>query len=159
MGLPVNVTGAARPAITPQVLGVLAGDVRINGDLTTATDQPLLYLRVCIQAGDDVTAAANLQAGGPDVFIVQPGGDIDIEVDRAITMVHLIGVGSAAAPADYTGGSYVASINDTVANFLAQLARFEFLSSDAVKRVRISMSNTYASGLTARAYIQGVSYA
>lgn len=48
------------------------------------------YLKVCVNPGDDVTAATRLANGYPEVFFVYAGETLEIESDTAITEVYAI---------------------------------------------------------------------
>lgn len=157
--IPIEDSPTPRAPVTPTINGVPTPEVLISGDLSTA-DQPLIMVRYTLNPGDKLTASGALKAGAPYVEWLMPGEAVAVKTDTPIRQIALIGVGSGAQPADYTGGSYVCSASETdQTDWLAQLALFEFLGSETVLEVRLILSDTYSSGLAGRLKVQGIDYA
>lgn len=158
----INVEDKPTPryVVCPTIAGVPTPEIECDGDLTTATDQPPLYWRVTINPGDDPTGAAALLNGQPEVMVVLCGDTLSIgPTDVAITSVHAVAVGSAALPADYTGGAYIISKAETdAADALAQRAKWEFAESYDVREVILTASAVFSTYYS-RLICQGVSYA
>lgn len=165
-----------RYLVTPEIAGTPVPDKLVDG-VGTASLIPY-YLRATIMTnggGDDVTAAFRLQNGYPDVKICYPGGDeieFDVSNDRLddgspvnILRVYWIVVGNTsagpltAAPANYTGNeSIIASTETDAADWQAQMIRDVYSADDAVRKVRISMSDILATNF-AYVHREGTSYA
>lgn len=159
MGMPVSQTATPRNLASGLVSGVATQEIALNGDLTTATDQPIIGLRVVVNAGDDVAAAQSLATGIGCTFLT-PDSVATLNLQAGATAVYVLGIGSAATPADYAGGACVQSVNDTSTTAaLANLRRFDFSSLDVVKTLRVGLTATWASGLSARAFVEGYSHA
>lgn len=158
--LPVEESPRPRYRVTPTIATVPTAEIECDGDLTTATDQPPLYWRIVVNPGDDPTGAASLLNGQPEVLTLQPGDTRTIgPTNVAITEVHAIAVGSAALPADYSGGAYIISKAETdPADALAQRAKFVFSSVDDVREVEVSSSAVFGTYYM-RLIVSGVSYA
>lgn len=156
--LEVGLAALPRVAVVPTALGAAKSEWVVDADLATATDQPILYLRVVLDASDDVTAA-NALLTGVGALHVLPGTEKTFTLNAGATRCYMIAVGSAAIPADYTGGAGVISINETdVTDALAQMFFFDIDSRDEVRTVRIGMTPTYNSGLSAVIYVEAFSH-
>lgn len=129
---------------TPTINGATAGVIQVDG-VGTASFVPN-YVLVTVNPGDDVTAAARLKAGYPECKLLSPGDALEISALSAITAVYMVAIdATAAAPANYTGNAYVMAKADTsAANWLAQMCRLDFSSTDDVRKVVISTSPVYA---------------
>jgi hypothetical protein len=157
--MPVSIASTPRYLVTPQRSGTYTSEIALNGDLTTATDQPIIGLRVLVDPGDDVTAADALLSGA-GCRVITPDSSLTLDLAAGCKAIYVIGIGSAAIPADYTGGAFVISINETdSADALAQLCRFDLNYLDTVKTVTISLSATWSSGLAARVFMEAYSHA
>lgn len=157
MGMPVTLQGASRSIISPMVLGLDASDILFNGDLTSATDQTIAYVRVYYEQTDDVSAATALLSGA-DCITILPGSaptELD-DLPAAIANVWVCAFSGAGVPANYTGGAGVVNVGGAVADVLANMIRCEFLSADLVKGLRITVPDTWNSGLTTRARVEGL---
>lgn len=165
----IRVTGAAseemavaaipRISSVPTILNVSTSEVTIDADLATATDQPILYTRICLDASDDLTAASALLTGVGCKTLL-PGERRTFTLGFNAQRVYAIGVGSAAEPADYTGGAGIMSIaEDDVADVQAQMFVFDFNTLEQVKTFSMAMTETYNSGLTARLLVEAESHA
>jgi hypothetical protein len=138
--------------------GVLTAEIALNGDLTTATDQPIIGLRIIADPGDDVTAA-NALLTGAGCKVLLPGDCLTLELSAGIVALYMVGIGRAALPADYTGGSGVVSIAETdVADVYAQMIRLDFNSLDDVRSVTLSLS-VWGSELVGRVFLEANSHA
>lgn len=158
--IPTEDSPTPRAPVTPTINGVSTPEILISGDLSTATDQPLVMVRYTLNPGDKLTASGALKDGAPYVEWLMPGEAVTVRTDTPIRQIALIGVGSGAQPADYTGGSFVCSASETdQTDWLAQLALFEFLGSETVLEARLILSDTYSSGLASRLKVQGINYA
>lgn len=144
--------------VAPLRSGVPTAEIALNGDLTTATDQPIIGLRVIADPGDDVTAA-NALLSGAGCRVLFPGDSLTLDALSGIVALYLVGVGSAAAPADYTGGVGVISIAETdVADVYTQMIRLDFSSLDQVKTVTLSLA-VWGSDLIGRVFVEAGSHA
>lgn len=158
MGMPVTLQGASRSLVSPLRAGVPTAEVALNGDLTSATDQPIIGLRVIADPGDDI-AAANALLTGAGCRILLPGDCLTLDAASGIVALYMVGIGNAALPADYVGGAGVISINETdVADVYAQMVRLDFSSLDAVKTVALSLT-VWGSELKARVFVEAGSHA
>lgn len=158
-GMPVVNGAQPRYPVSPMVAGVATHEVAIDADLATATDQPIIGLRIVVDPGDDVAAAQALMTGA-GCRVVQPGDAITIEADAAISAVYIVGIGNAAEPADYTGGACIISLaEDDLADVAAQMVRLDFSVQDNVRSLSLQLSATWASGLAARVFVEANSHA
>lgn len=158
MGMPVTLQGASRSLVSPLLAGAPTSEVALNGDLTTATDQPIIGLRVIADPGDDITAA-NALLTGAGCRILLPGDCLTLDAASSIVALYMVGIGNAAQPADYVGGAGVISINETdVADVYAQMVRLDFGSLEQVKTVALSLM-VWGSDLKARVFVEAGSHA
>lgn len=159
MPMPIAVSSDPRYLVTPQRSGTNTSEIALNGNLTSATDQPIIGLRVLVDPGDDVTAADALLSGH-GCRVLLPDSSMTLNLATGCKSIYMVGIGSAALPADYTGGAFVLSINETdQADALAQLCRLDVSSLDVVKTLTISLSATWDSGLSARVFVEAMSHA
>lgn len=152
-----------RQLVTPNIVGVQTPKIQVDG-VGTASLIPY-WILATVNPGDDVTASNRLRVGYPDVLMVTPDNSLEIVSDTVITNVCLIAVGNTsggpttAAPANYTGNAYIVANTETDASdWLANMANFTFDSSDAVKRVRISVTQIYGTNYVTIS-VEGYSYA
>lgn len=147
-----------------EISSVVTPSITADGDLSTATDQvPSKWLAV-INAVDDVTAAQALLDGGPNVIEVLLGTQeqprlyaADGVTPEAITRIYAVCISSAAVPANYTGGAYILSDADTsLANALANMARFDFSSGLNATVARLTASPVYNTNYSQLAVAAGV---
>lgn len=159
MGMPVSPTAQPRYPIAPLVAGAATCEIALDADLTTATDQPLLYTRLVVDPGDDVAAAEALMSG-IGCKTVLPGERRSFDLAAGAVAIYLVAVGSAAEPADYAGGAGVISVaEDDLADVAAQMIRLDISALDLAKSFSVAMTPTYASGLAARLLIEVDSHA
>ncbi|MCB2071657.1 MAG: hypothetical protein KDF67_19545, partial [Ottowia sp.] len=147
-----------------EVSSVVTPSITADGDLTSATDQvPLKWLAV-INADDDVAAAQALLDGGPNVVEILPGAQAqpvvyadDGTTPEVIERIYAVCISSSAAPANYTGGAYILSDADTsIANALANMARFDFSSGLGATVARLIASPVYNTHFTQLSVAAGV---
>ena len=158
MSMPVTNTAKPLPAVTPLVSGVATAEIALDADLATAVDQPIIGLRVIVDPGDDITAANALMSGA-GCSVLLPDSSLSIETGAAIVAVYMVAIGSAAEPADYTGGVGVISIAENdVADVQASMVRLDFSDLDVVRKINLSLT-TWGSGLVGRVFVEASSYA
>lgn len=147
-----------RALVTPSLSASPTGPLKVDG-VGTANLVPHYVLAV-VNPGDDVTAATRLQNGNPECFFIRPGESLEIVSDTAITDVYFVAVDAdSAAPLNYTGNAYIVTLADAdLADWLANMAKLTFGSSDVVKKVVIAASDVYATNYMTVS-VQGVSYA
>lgn len=158
MGMPV--TAAEVPRYLAEVLkaGTPVNEIALNGDLTSATDQPIIFGRVCVDPGDDMTAATSLLSGA-GCRVVMAGQWLQLDFAAGAKAIYLAAIGSGALPADYTGGVGVLSVAETdQTDALAQMIRLDISQVDAVKSLKIGLL-TWNSGLTGRWFVEARSHA
>lgn len=165
-----------RYLVTPEINGTPIPDKLVDGAGTASLIPYFLRATVMTNGGgDDVTAAFRLQNGYPDVKVCYPGGD-EIEFDVSndtledgspvnILRVYWIVVGNTssgpgtAAPANYTGNAAIIADSETdAADWQSQMIRDVYSADDAVRKVRISMTDILATNF-AYVHREGSSYA
>jgi len=129
-------TDIPRIGVQPDVSGSPLSTMFLDAGDTQAVCAAL----ITVNAGDDVVAATRLAAAGPDVAVLTPGSTITIVSDTPITRVDIVGTGSA------TAGGVVISTAMTVALCLTHQDTFNFSSTDNIRTVTVTMSDTYAVG-------------
>jgi hypothetical protein len=139
-----------RPTVTGEVGGIPAGIAQF-GDGTN----DVFYLRVTVNAGDDIAAASRLALGYPDVLIVNPGDALVIASDVAITRLDVVAIG------DTTSGTLsareIVTRAETQANFTLARNTWIFDSVDDVREVALMATERYSAG-TAGAPIATANY-
>ena len=147
-----------------EISSVVTPSLTADGDLSTATDQVPLKWRVVVNADDDVAAAQALMDGGPNVIEILPGAQAqpiiyadDGVTPEVITTVYAVCISSSAVPADYAGGAYILSDADTsLANALANMARFNFSSGLGATVARLVATPAYATNYSQLSVAAGV---
>ncbi|MEY5100385.1 MAG: hypothetical protein RJA36_3104 [Pseudomonadota bacterium] len=149
--------GEINSTVTPTIVA--------DGDLTSATDQVPKWWLIVLNAQDDVEAAQRLLDGGPNVLTVLPGQSIQPPVQDylgesgVLTTAHVVCISTATAvPADYTGGAYILSdaTAETLANALANMARFQWSSGLGCTAFRAVASPVYSTNYSALMVAAGV---
>lgn len=151
--------------VTPDIGTTPTGLIEVDG-VGTASLIPYYTLVTAFSGdGSDVAAATRLQAGQPEVDLLNPEGVIELLSATAITDVYLVAVGNTsagpktAAPADYTGNAFIIANTDAdPADWQAQMAHFVFDPADNVRRVRLTCTPIYGTNYMS-INISGVSYA
>lgn len=128
-----------RPLVTPNVGGSPKG-LQQFGDGTN----DVFYLRVLLNAGDDVVASEALQDGWPDVILLLPGEALQLVSDVAITRVDIVAIGDTTS-GSLSSGELVTRA-ETAANFLLALVSFAFDSTDDVHQVHLKATPPYSAG-------------
>lgn len=126
----------ARYAVTPEVGGVVTGK-KVFGD--GAGD--VHYFRFTVNAGDDITAAARLLAGGADTFMLSLDDYRVIKADTPITRIDMVAIGSATSGSPAAGT--LIDEADSEADTAAAMVSYEFDSADDVRAVTIQSSLSY----------------
>lgn len=155
---PMSIGATPRFAASVLNLGVAKTEYEIDADLATATDQPILYTRICLDASDDVDASTRLMSGVGCKTLL-PGERRQFTLGYSGQRFYMIGVGSAVEPADYTGGVGIMSVNeDDVADVQAQMFMCDLNTQEQTRTVTIAMTSTYNSGLSARLLVEADSH-
>jgi hypothetical protein len=134
-----------------EINSVVTPVITADGDLATATDQVPVRWYAVLNADDDVAAAQQLLDGGPNVIDITCGDAVqklcqdESGVAQTITTVYAVCISSSAIPADYTGGAYIISENETdIADVLANMARFDFSSGLGATYARLITTPVYS---------------
>ena len=144
---------------------VATSHIVADGDLATATDQVPKWWLIVLNANDDVDAAQRLLDGGPNVLTVLPGQTIQPPVQTylgatgVLVNAYAVCISTATAvPADYTGGTYILSdaTAETLANALANMAKFEWSSGLGCTTFRATASAVYSTNFSALMVAAGV---
>lgn len=124
--------------VTPTVNGVAVSELA----LSAAASNAVLSARVVFNAFDLVTAGQAILNRFPDVKVVEIGDTLIITSDTAITSLYAAGLSSAANPA---GNVIDIDATDEVI-IRAELTRFDFVATDNIKTVEISLGSQYSGG-------------
>lgn len=148
-----------------EINSVPTSHIVADGDLSTATDQVPKWWLIVLNALNDVDAAQRLLDGGPNVLTVLPGQTIQPPVQdylgtaAVLLNAYAVCISTATAvPADYTGGAYILSdaTAETLANALANMAKFEWSAGLGCTSFRATASAVYSTNYSALMVAGGV---
>lgn len=139
--------GAPRLQVTPTVGGSPIAEVTLDA----GTGNVLIGMRITVNPGDSIVAATRLMNKYPDCVLSIAGDTIRLSASSAITNVTLVGVGDATS----TAGNVISTAESTLANVQTAMIEFNFNSSDDVRVVEITLSDTFASGQKGQLQIAG----
>lgn len=131
--------------VRPLLLGSTpTSQLLIDGDLDTATDQPIAYVRLVVNPGTDAAAATHLRAGSGNAVTLNPGeASKDLELSADLSALYICAFSAAAVPDDYDGGAWIASQNeeDDAAVFTNMAKLTPAVSG--VRRLRVACTSAY----------------
>lgn len=148
-----------------EINSVATSHIVADGDLSSGTDQVPKWWLIVLNALNDVDAAQRLLDGGPNVLTVLPGQTIQPPVQdylgTAAVLLNAYAVCISTAttsPGTYPGGAYILSDDtaETIANALANMAKFEWSAGLGCTSFRATASAVYSTNYSALMVAGGV---
>lgn len=148
-----------------EINSVATSHIVADGDLSSGTKQVPKWWLIVLNAKDDVDAAQRLLDGGPNVLTVLPGQTIQPPVQDylgatgVLTTAYAVCISTATtSPGTYPGGAYILSDDtaETIANALANMAKFEWSSGLGCTSFRATASAVYTANFSALMVAAGV---
>jgi hypothetical protein len=136
----VGATSTPRESVTPTVGGVAQG-FQAFGDASG----DIRYLRITVNAGDDIVAGSRLANGYPEIFILNPGASLSLYTNSAIVRCDIVAIGDGETSTPVAGELVVEAVaTSTEADYRSAMVTFEFDSADNVRTLSISASQAYS---------------
>lgn len=136
-GLVADFFAVGRLWYVPDVGGVATGKKQFgdgSGDVR--------YLRVTVNAGDDVIASQRLLAGFPDTFQLNCDDALQIASAAAITRVDIVAVGDATSGSPAAGT--LIDEADAIGDVQSAMVTYTFDADDDVRGVFVKSSAPYS---------------
>ena len=128
---------AALQSVTPEVGGSPQAK-QAFGDGTN----DVFYIRVTVNAGDDIVAGSRLSNGYPDSTIINPGSQLLIEAADAITRLDLLAIGDVQSGTPSAGE--IATEASTEVNIRSLMQTFTFDVADDVSEAVTTLRERYS---------------
>ena len=106
----------------------------------------VFYLRLAVNAGDDVTAGTRLKNGYPDTQMLLPGTQAVLTSPTPITRIDVLAIGDTESGTPAAGE--IATEASTEANIRLLMQKFTFDAADKVLVALVSASDRYSLNAT-----------